>query len=159
LNQLNDVDGAVRDELLLVNYYGKALPSMSLLAAASSLNLRPSDIKLNTGESVQLGKLRVKTDEVGRMLPQFYKGRDYLTINANTNWRDPYFRLRQTLPSFYRSLGPKHATADINASYRFTPAIEALAQIQNIADYYQEDVDVGIATIGRQSKVGVRVRF
>ncbi|MEO5672198.1 MAG: serine/threonine-protein kinase, partial [Ramlibacter sp.] len=76
LNQLADVDGAIRDELLLVNYYGKAVPSMSLLAAASSLNLKPSDIKLNPGESVQIGKLRVKTDDVGRMLPQFYKGRD-----------------------------------------------------------------------------------
>ncbi len=76
LNQLNDVDGAVRDDPLLVNYYGKAVPSMALLAAASSLNLGPSDIKLNPGESVQLGKLRVKTDEFGRMLPQFYRGRD-----------------------------------------------------------------------------------
>jgi eukaryotic-like serine/threonine-protein kinase len=74
LNQLNDVDGSVRDEPLLVNYYGKAVPSMALLAAARSLNLSPADIKINSGESVQLGKLRVKTDEVGRMLPQFYKG-------------------------------------------------------------------------------------
>jgi CHASE2 domain-containing sensor protein/predicted Ser/Thr protein kinase len=76
LNQLNDVDGAVRDEPLLVNYYGKAVPSMALLAAARSLNLGPADIKINPGESVQLGKLRVKTDEVARMLPQFYKARD-----------------------------------------------------------------------------------
>ena len=76
LNQLNDVDGAVRDDPLLVNYYGKAVPSMALLAAARSLNLGPADIKLNPGESVQIGKLRVKTDEIARMLPQFYKGRD-----------------------------------------------------------------------------------
>ena len=76
LNQLNDVDGAVRDEPLLVNYYGKAVPSMALLAAASSLNLGPGDIRLNAGESVQIGKLRVKTDDTARMLPQFYKGRD-----------------------------------------------------------------------------------
>jgi CHASE2 domain-containing sensor protein len=76
LNQLNDVDGAVRQEALLVNYYGKAVPSLALLAAASSLNLGPADIKLNPGESVQIGKLRVKTDEAARMLPQFYKGRD-----------------------------------------------------------------------------------
>jgi serine/threonine-protein kinase len=76
LNQLNDVDGAVRDDPLLVNYYGKAVPSMALLAAARSLNLTAGDIKLNPGESVQLGKLRVRTDESGRMLPQFYKGRD-----------------------------------------------------------------------------------
>jgi len=76
LNQLNDVDGSVRDEPLLVNYYGKAVPSMALLAAARSLNLGLADIKINPGESVQLGKLRVKTDEVARMLPQFYKARD-----------------------------------------------------------------------------------
>ncbi|TWO66662.1 CHASE2 domain-containing protein [Caenimonas sedimenti] len=74
LNQLNDVDGAVRTEPMLVNYYGKAVPSMALMAAAQSLNLSPKDIRLNTGESVQIGKLRVKTDESARMLPQFYKG-------------------------------------------------------------------------------------
>ena len=76
LNQWSDVDGAVRDDPLLVNYYGKAVPSMALLAAAKSLNLTPADIKLNAHDSVQIGKLRVKTDEIARMLPQFYKGRD-----------------------------------------------------------------------------------
>ena len=76
LNQISDVDGAVRVEPMLVNYYGKALPSMALLAAARSLNLGPADIRLNVGDSVQIGKLRVKTDEAARMLPQFYKGRD-----------------------------------------------------------------------------------
>jgi CHASE2 domain-containing sensor protein len=76
LNQLRDVDGAVRLEPLLVNYYGKAVPSMALLAAMKSLNLTSADVKLNAGESVQLGKLRVKTDEAALMLPQFYKARD-----------------------------------------------------------------------------------
>ncbi|MGA0572089.1 CHASE2 domain-containing serine/threonine-protein kinase [Variovorax sp. VNK109] len=76
LNQLNDVDGALRMEPLLVNYFGKAVPSMALLAASKSLNLQPGDIKLNVGESVQLGKLRIRTDEAALMLPQFYKGHD-----------------------------------------------------------------------------------
>ncbi len=76
LNQLSDVDGAVRLEPLLVNYYGKAVPSMALLAAAQSLNLSAADMRLNVGESVQIGKLRVKTDAAALMLPQFYKGRD-----------------------------------------------------------------------------------
>jgi serine/threonine-protein kinase len=74
LNQLNDVDGAVRLEPMLVNYDGNAVPSMALLAALKSLNLSAADIKLNAGESVQIGKLRVKTDDGARMLPQFYKG-------------------------------------------------------------------------------------
>ncbi len=76
LNQFQDVDGAVRQEPLLVNYYGKAVPSMSLLAAVKSLNLNSSDIRLNPGESVQIGKLRVRTDEQALMLPQFYKGKE-----------------------------------------------------------------------------------
>lgn len=76
LNQFQDVDGAVRQEPLLVNYFGKAVPSMALLAAAKSLNLGPGDVKLNTGESVQIGRLKVRTDESALMLPQFYKGRD-----------------------------------------------------------------------------------
>ncbi|MDB5964564.1 MAG: hypothetical protein JWQ72_1064, partial [Polaromonas sp.] len=74
LNQLQDrFDGVVREEPLLVNYYGKAVPSMALLAAAKSLNLNTPDIRLNIGESVQIGKLRVRTDESALMLPQFYK--------------------------------------------------------------------------------------
>ena len=76
LNQYQDLDGAIRKEPLLVNYYGKAVPSMALLAAARSLNLAASDIRLNAGQSVQIGKLRIKTDETALMLPQFYKGRD-----------------------------------------------------------------------------------
>nr|WP_283254365.1 serine/threonine-protein kinase [Ramlibacter paludis] len=76
LNQDIDVDGAVRYEPMLVNYYGKDVPSMALLAAAKSLNLSPADIKLNVGDSVQIGKLKVRTDDYARMLPQFYRGRD-----------------------------------------------------------------------------------
>ncbi len=75
LNQLLDIDGAVRSEPMLINYYGKAIPSMSLLIAAKSLNLNNTDIKLNGPEStIQLGKLKVRTDEAATMLPQFYKG-------------------------------------------------------------------------------------
>jgi serine/threonine-protein kinase len=88
LNQFNDVDGAVRVDPLLVNYFGKALPSMSLLAAARSLNLGPADVKLNPGESVQIGKLRVRTDDSARMLPQFYKARDGKSAFASDSFYD-----------------------------------------------------------------------
>ena len=77
LNQNRDgIDGVVRSEPLLVNYYGSAVPSMALLTAYKSLNLAPNDLKLHSGDSVQIGKLRVKTDDAAMMLPQFYKGRD-----------------------------------------------------------------------------------
>ena len=73
LNQLPDIDGALRTEPILINYYGKAIPSMALLVAARSLNLTNADIKLNAPDSVQLGKLKVITDDAAVMTPQFYK--------------------------------------------------------------------------------------
>jgi serine/threonine-protein kinase len=76
LNQTNDADGAVRTEPLLVNYDGNAVPSMALLAAMKSLNLTNADVRLNAPDSVQIGKLRIRTDDAARMLPQFYRGRD-----------------------------------------------------------------------------------
>lgn len=76
LNQFLDQDGAVRAEPLLVNYFGKAIPSMALLAALKSLNLSMEDVRLNEGDSVQLGRLKIKTDSQAMMLPQFYRDRD-----------------------------------------------------------------------------------
>jgi serine/threonine-protein kinase len=88
LNQHYDQDGSVRDDPLLVNYYGKAVPSMALLAAASSLNLGPGDIRINVGDSVQIGKLRIKTDEEARMRPQFYKSKDGRSAFAEDSFYD-----------------------------------------------------------------------
>ena len=88
LNPEQDVDGAVRMEPLLVNYYGKSVPSMALLAASKSLNLSPADIRLNVGESVQIGKLKIKTDESARMSPQFYKMRDGKKAFAEDSFYD-----------------------------------------------------------------------
>jgi eukaryotic-like serine/threonine-protein kinase len=76
LNQFPDADGTLRQAPLLVNYYGRAVPSMALLAAFKSLNLSASDIRLNVAESVQVGKLKVLTDEQAFMRPQFYKAHD-----------------------------------------------------------------------------------
>ena len=76
LNQIVDTDGSIRSDPLLINYYGKAIPSIALMAAANSLNLTAADIHLNSGVSVQLGKLKIETNEFGEMLPQFYKARD-----------------------------------------------------------------------------------
>jgi serine/threonine-protein kinase len=76
LTQLPDSDGAVRREALLVDYYGRAVPSMSLLAAAKSLNLDIADIHTTPGKAVQLGRLRIGTDDSAQMLPQFYKSQE-----------------------------------------------------------------------------------
>jgi CHASE2 domain-containing sensor protein/predicted Ser/Thr protein kinase len=76
LNQLPDVDGAVREEALLVQFDGFAVPSMALAIAANSLNLTAKDMQLLPGEGVQLGRSAIPTDDAARLLPQFYPDRD-----------------------------------------------------------------------------------
>jgi outer membrane receptor protein involved in Fe transport len=90
---------------------------------------------------------------------QIYKGRDWLANSAFTTWRDPYYKLRQNVPLNYRSLGKAHATGDFNASHRFTSDIEAIVQVRNIANYYEQDMDITLASLGRQSRAGLRVSF
>jgi CHASE2 domain-containing sensor protein len=75
LNQLGDVDGAVRAEPLLVHFDSHAVPSMGLMVAAHSLNLGVEDIGLLPREAVLLGRTRIDTDASGLVLPQFYADR------------------------------------------------------------------------------------
>ena len=77
LNQVQDVDGYLRQEPLLVSYFGRSVPSMSLMLAAHSLNLGVGDIRLNPADGVvEVGRLKVRVSPQARMLPQFYRDRD-----------------------------------------------------------------------------------
>lgn len=76
LNVTPDVDGAVRYEPLVVQYYDEFYPSLSLMIAASALNLTPTDIEVRLGEGVALGGLTIATTPALRMYTHFYKGRD-----------------------------------------------------------------------------------
>ncbi len=76
LNSFPDVDGAIRTEPLVVGYYNQYYPSLSLMLAARSLNLEPKDIRINLGESVQLGNQKIATDPALRMYTYFYKDKD-----------------------------------------------------------------------------------
>jgi serine/threonine-protein kinase len=76
LNSTPDVDGAVRTEPLVVGYYDQHYPSLSLMLAAKSLNLEAVDIRVNPGEGVQLGNLKVATDSDLQMHTYFYKDSD-----------------------------------------------------------------------------------
>jgi len=69
---LPDVDGGIRTEPLVVDYYGDLYPSMALALAAQSLNLGVEDIRVIKGESVQLGQLNIKTDSSSLMNTFFY---------------------------------------------------------------------------------------
>ncbi|MGH8640174.1 MAG: CHASE2 domain-containing protein, partial [Burkholderiales bacterium] len=76
LNANPDVDGGIRTEPLIVQYFDQFFPSMSMMIAARSLNLTPADIRIQPGESVSLGKLRIGTDPFLQMYTYFYKDRD-----------------------------------------------------------------------------------
>ena len=76
VNNPRDVDGTVRSEPLALQHYDLLFPSLSIMIAAKSLNLGPADIKVQPGESVSLGKLRIRTDPALQMQTYFYKDRD-----------------------------------------------------------------------------------
>ncbi len=69
---LPDVDGGIRAEPLVIDYYGEYYPSMALMLAAKSLNLGLDDIRITVGSGVQLGRLNIKTDGYSLMNTFFY---------------------------------------------------------------------------------------
>jgi CHASE2 domain-containing sensor protein/tRNA A-37 threonylcarbamoyl transferase component Bud32 len=73
LNISQDVDGGVRSEPLVVQYFDQFYPSLALMIAARSLNLGPADIRVRLGEEVRLGKLRITTDAATRMNTFYYR--------------------------------------------------------------------------------------
>jgi serine/threonine-protein kinase len=76
LNVTTDVDGGIRTEPLVLNFYDQFYPSLSLMLAAKSLNLDPKDIKVTLGQSVKIGNLNITTDSLLRMHTFFYNDRD-----------------------------------------------------------------------------------
>ncbi|MGD8421737.1 MAG: CHASE2 domain-containing protein, partial [Gammaproteobacteria bacterium] len=76
LNTLPDIDGGVRSEPLVLQYYDRFFPSISLQIAARSLNLDTNDIRVNLAESVELGSLAIKTDTQLQMNTFYYSNRD-----------------------------------------------------------------------------------
>ena len=68
-----DADGGVRQDITVIDYFGQQYPSFAMVVAAKSLNLAAKDIRINLGESVSLGNLRILTDDRALMRPYFYK--------------------------------------------------------------------------------------
>ncbi len=76
LNSTPDVDGGIRTEPLIVDYFNQYFPSLSLMLAAKSLNLEPKDIQVTLGQGVKVGNLNIATDPELRMYTYFYADRD-----------------------------------------------------------------------------------
>ncbi len=73
LNMWLDIDGGIRSDLLAVDYYGKIIPSLAALIAATSLNLSIQDLKISENRQFNLGNLSITLDDSGRIYPFFYQ--------------------------------------------------------------------------------------
>ncbi|MFQ6023877.1 MAG: CHASE2 domain-containing serine/threonine-protein kinase [Acidiferrobacterales bacterium] len=72
LNLSPDPDGGIRKEALVLKHYDDYYPSLALLLAARSLNLKLEDITVYLGERVKLGRLEIDTDPAMQMYTGFY---------------------------------------------------------------------------------------
>lgn len=88
-----------------------------------------------------------------------YRNSDELSIALDGRIRLGLTRPRSSLPDNYRNTGPGYVTADLNAYHNFSSRFESVLSIKNLTDFYQNDYDVQHATIGRQTKLGMRVRI
>jgi outer membrane receptor for ferric coprogen and ferric-rhodotorulic acid len=59
----------------------------------------------------------------------------------------------------YVSFNKGYALADLTAAYRLTAHVDGLVQSQNITDHYANDFRADFASIGRQTKMGLRIRL
>jgi serine/threonine-protein kinase len=76
LNANADVDGGIRTEPMVLQFFDQFYPSMSVMLAAKSLNLGVGDIKVQLGEGMKIGNLKIGTDSALQMYTYFYKDRD-----------------------------------------------------------------------------------
>lgn len=65
----------------------------------------------------------------------------------------------QSLTTLRRPMEAGYATADLNASHRFSSRLDGTLQIKNLTDYYANDFSANYATAGRETKAGLRMRF
>lgn len=85
-----DTDGGIRTDILVVDYFDQYYPSIALQIAAHSLNLGPDDILIESGKSISLGNLYIKTDPISRMYPFFYQGENGQSNFSTVSFSDVY---------------------------------------------------------------------
>ncbi len=88
LNLVPDVDGAIRKDPLVINYFNELYPSFSLMVAAKSLNLNTKDITVKLGEGINLGRLNISTDTQLLMNTFFYSNVNGRTAFAVDSFYD-----------------------------------------------------------------------
>lgn len=84
---------------------------------------------------------------------------DALSLATNSSNRLISSRVRMDTPSGYRSIGSGYATVDLNTTHRFSSRLDAVVQIINLTNYYQNDISASYASMGRQTKAGFKLRL
>jgi len=58
-----------------------------------------------------------------------------------------------------RARAPGYAMADVNAAHRFSTWLDATLKIQNVGNFYRNDVQPSNPVAGRQSQLGFRAKL
>ncbi len=156
LNANVDVDGGIRSEPLVLRYFDSYYPSLSLLLAAKSLNLKNKDIEIRLGEGVRLGGLQIATDEALQMHTFFYGEMDGIPAFSVDSFYDVISG--KIPPEKYRGkvvlIG---ATATGVGSPQVTPVSPAMAPVltlaHSVSSILNEDFFV-VPTWGNWAEIG-----
>jgi serine/threonine-protein kinase len=132
LNANPDVDGGIRTEALVLEYYDKYFPSLSLMLAAKSLNLQPSEIMVRLGEGVKLGNLKIATDPSLQMYIYFYKDRDNRPAFPVDSFYD-VFAGKIPADKYREKIVPIGATSAGIGAMQVTPIGPAMAPVLTLA--------------------------
>ncbi|HAJ70555.1 MAG TPA: serine/threonine protein kinase [Methylophilaceae bacterium] len=76
LNYNPDIDGAIRTEPLVIQYFDQYYPSVAMQIASVYLNLNPQDVQIKLGQGIKLGKLNIATDSALQMRSFFYSNQE-----------------------------------------------------------------------------------
>jgi outer membrane receptor protein involved in Fe transport len=93
-------------------------------------------------------------------ITQRYVTTQALNMIADTRTRLSMTRPRMDLgPDNYRPIGEGYVTADVVCFHRFSQRVAATVNISNLMDYYQNDIRADHPTMGRSSRMGLRVKW
>lgn len=84
---------------------------------------------------------------------------DFSVRNLNSNIRLQQNRLNVNNSVPYINFSSNYVLADLTAAHRFSSHVEGLLQVQNLADRYKNDYSALYVTMGRQTKMGFRVKL
>ena len=133
LSLLQDIDGGVRTELLVVDYFGQLFPSIATMIAASSLNLKSNELSITPNRNFNLGNLSIAMDSVGRFYPYFYLNDEGKTPFRVESFYDVYHNNidPETFKNKIVLIGP---TAFGLGTSTVTPVSESMAPVVVLAN-------------------------